>query len=241
MVCASGLALHWNEASAGRSRWHSGARCEFHLRLPGGNVYLVRDLRLECAAIGSHKRHTTLADQFKRIMGAHIECHASGSQSFNPTRKTNLCARRYRSTVFQVNAAAHDNLSFVVNVPLHFLDADRFDDGYEISRSDALNERLSVTTPMRQLREQRAGGLMRRNDIDLVEGDLADALMVHGSGRLAPTWMMTRAISPAMPTSVHEKSCPNFEHFAIRPYLRTESRSHSNRKAHPLHAFGERA
>ena len=64
-------------------------------------------------------------------MGAHIECHASGSQSFNPTRKTNLCARRYRSTVFQVNAAAHDNLSFVVNVPLHFFDADRFDDGHE--------------------------------------------------------------------------------------------------------------
>ena len=93
--------------------------------LPGGNVYLVRDLRLECAAIGSHKRHMTLAHQFMRIMGAHIECHASGSQSLNPSRQTNLCARRYRSTVFQVNAAAHDNLSFVVNVPLHFLDADQ--------------------------------------------------------------------------------------------------------------------
>lgn len=144
------------------------------------------DRRLDCFPIGSHQRHLAFADKLVIIERTDAERRAAPSYLLDPARHADGRPWRNRTTMLDANAAPDDNLRVVVDVLLHLLDADRLDDRDEVPGRNALDQRVSVGHAVRQPGEQRPCRLVRGNDVDFGEADLADQFVIHGWRGLEP-------------------------------------------------------
>jgi len=129
--------------------------------------------------------------------------------------------------MFDPDVASDNDLCRGINMPLHFPNADRFNNCDEIPRGEALDQSFGVGLSVRQSREQRTCGLIGWHDVSLFETYLADLLMIHEVDRLLAVLkaqeVMMVTWAHAIPQATDTAKDAAFRHLLMRKRRRSKA------------------